>query len=231
MPNTHNKLPQDVGEELARLYASGLESRVVAAQTGYSHYTVISWARRLGVPIRRSPGKYVVEIKVCKKCGVEKAANDFYKNRENLDGLTGYCKACETKRRDEKDPDWRKKLLQATKKYRKENFLGSREKGLKRRFKITLEDFDRMLSAQNNACLGCGVANPENKRRFWHVDHDHACCDQKDSTCGKCLRGILCRGCNMALGGVKDNVETLRNLAVYLENSKINPLESIPRPR
>ena len=28
------------------------------------------------------------------------------------------------------------------------------------------------------------------------VDHDHSCCEGGNS-CGKCIRGVLCRGCNM----------------------------------
>lgn len=36
------------------------------------------------------------------------------------------------------------------------------------------------------------------------------------TTCGKCVRGMLCRFCNHALGNVKDNPETLRRMLHYL---------------
>lgn len=35
-----------------------------------------------------------------------------------------------------------------------------------------------------------------------HIDHDHSCCPGNYS-CGKCLRGLLCPGCNSNLGWVE----------------------------
>jgi len=35
-------------------------------------------------------------------------------------------------------------------------------------------------------------------------DHDHVCCSGKKS-CGKCLRGLLCHGCNTKLGALENN--------------------------
>jgi hypothetical protein len=35
------------------------------------------------------------------------------------------------------------------------------------------------------------------------VDHDHACCPDSMKSCGKCVRGLLCSGCNRALGIVE----------------------------
>lgn len=46
------------------------------------------------------------------------------------------------------------------------------------------------------------------KKCVTRYDHDHAT--------GK-FRGWLCNGCNVALGNVYDNPETLRKLADYLE--------------
>lgn len=34
------------------------------------------------------------------------------------------------------------------------------------------------------------------------IDHDHACCD-KSTSCGKCVRGMLCVSCNNRLGRVE----------------------------
>lgn len=48
-----------------------------------------------------------------------------------------------------------------------------------------------------------------------NVDHDHSCCPGQ-STCGLCIRGVLCRACNRALGSFDDDLELLRRAATYL---------------
>jgi hypothetical protein len=52
-----------------------------------------------------------------------------------------------------------------------------------------------------------------------HVDHDHTCCPGKKS-CGKCIRGFLCRACNSFIGLAKDNITTLENAVKYLKETQ-----------
>lgn len=85
---------------------------------------------------------------------------------------------------------------------------------LKRRYGITSEQFDQMLAMQGG-CAICG--RTESNGKYWHVDHDHRCCPTDASSCGDCIRAILCHGCNTALGNINDNVETLRRMIAYLE--------------
>lgn len=61
-------------------------------------------------------------------------------------------------------------------------------------------------------CSACGVELTAESRR---LDHDHSCCPGRRS-CGKCFRGVLCAGCNLALGHAGDSVERLEKLAAYL---------------
>lgn len=48
------------------------------------------------------------------------------------------------------------------------------------------------------------------------VDHDHSCCPGQFS-CGRCIRGFLCFGCNVAVGMVKNRPEYALALHRYLE--------------
>ena len=69
---------------------------------------------------------------------------------------------------------------------------------------------EQLLNMPTN-CEVCGKYDES-----LHVDHDHSCCNRRGS-CGKCVRGFICLGCNTALGMVQDNPETLQNLINYLQ--------------
>lgn len=64
-------------------------------------------------------------------------------------------------------------------------------------------DYHQLISLPT-ACEVCGET--ENL----HIDHNH--------TTGK-YRGVLCQGCNLALGHAKDNISTLENLIKYLKRN------------
>lgn len=49
------------------------------------------------------------------------------------------------------------------------------------------------------------------------VDHDHGCCPVDKLSCGRCIRGLICRHCNVAAGLLKDRADIARSLATYLE--------------
>lgn len=82
-------------------------------------------------------------------------------------------------------------------------------------FSITRNEYDAMLKAQGGACAVCRVMAVG--RRLC-IDHDHACCPGNTRSCGKCNRGLLCIGCNTALGGMRDTPALLRAGAAYLES-------------
>lgn len=82
----------------------------------------------------------------------------------------------------------------------------------KRKYNLTEDRFQEMLSLQNGVCAIClsdfGAKGP-------HVDHDHGCCGDGYS-CGECIRGLLCWACNSAIGKFKDDPEVMRNAARYV---------------
>ncbi len=85
-----------------------------------------------------------------------------------------------------------------------------------RRFGITLTRYDEMVADQDGVCAIC-KAPPAPSRRL-SIDHDHACCPRYGS-CGMCIRGLLCDGCNGALGLFGDNTETIVSALDYLRRS------------
>jgi hypothetical protein len=69
------------------------------------------------------------------------------------------------------------------------------------RYGLTRQMFDRLLEAQGHACaMG---REPFTQDSMIFVDHDHACCPREKSSCGRCVRGLLCLSCNTALGHIE----------------------------
>lgn len=137
-------------------------------------------------------------MKTCKKCEVEKPLDEFHKNSGLKDGHMGICKECNTSRGIqyyEENKDRQKEL-----RYRR-NFT---------RHGITLEIFNDKLLDQGGVCAICKESDVS-----FVVDHDHSCCSGQFG-CEKCFRGVLCKGCNMAIGIFKDSTQSLKNAIAYL---------------
>lgn len=81
------------------------------------------------------------------------------------------------------------------------------------RYGLTQEQFDVLLTAQENSCGMCHEPFAEGSPIY--VDHDHACCPGEKMSCGKCVRGLLCRSCNTGLGRIERKFELA---SVYLAN-------------
>jgi len=79
------------------------------------------------------------------------------------------------------------------------------------KYNLTLEQYKEMVESQGGVCAIC-LKPPS---RAFDIDHDHNCCPQ-DTSCGKCVRGLLCFNCNSALGKFKDDPDSLRRAVAYL---------------
>jgi hypothetical protein len=79
-----------------------------------------------------------------------------------------------------------------------------RECHLMKEYGITVEEYEKMSIAQNNVCVIC---SGDNSGKVLHVDHDH--------NTGE-VRGLLCNGCNTALGMIHDNPLTALGIYKYL---------------
>lgn len=78
------------------------------------------------------------------------------------------------------------------------------------------DDFARLFNKQGSKCAICQTTDAKR----WSVDHDHSCCSG-EKTCGKCIRGILCFNCNLALGIFRDSTETISRALSYITKNKV----------
>lgn len=170
--------------------------------------------KRMPVP----PGQ-----KWCASCQTVKDVSAFGKNKSKKDGLSTYCLLCFKKWRPSVRASYHRnkhKYALRTKEYHKlhqpEATARLREKRKQnpdwyrdyklRQIGTSLAEFRRLFEFQEKKCAICQASDPGG--RGWHADHDHAT---------NVFRGVLCSGCNTALGFLKDNPALLRRAADYLE--------------
>lgn len=98
--------------------------------------------------------------------------------------------------------------IQNSKEWYKNNKDRVRDLRLQREFGMTLEEYNAMFVSQNGLCSICG-GGPDAKNKRLAVDHDHKT--------GK-IRSLLCRGCNVGIGNLKDSPDLLEKAAKYIRN-------------
>lgn len=98
------------------------------------------------------------------------------------------------------------------------------------RYGLTIFEYDELLRLQNFVCAIC--LRPESRTNYGGlkrlaVDHCHET---------YAVRGLLCGGCNTAIGLIGESLEVLENMRTYLERSirikqaYYNPLDFMPEP-
>lgn len=75
--------------------------------------------------------------------------------------------------------------------------------------------YAEMLANQGGVCAICKQI--DSAGQALSIDHDHACCPDPASSCGRCIRALLCTACNQGIGKFRDSPELLRAAAAYLE--------------
>lgn len=85
--------------------------------------------------------------------------------------------------------------------------------GLRLKYGLSLEEYDRMLQAQNNLCAICTseetakLGTTGGAASKLSVDHNHGT---------GAVRGLLCSRCNTGLGCFKDDILRLEAAVAYL---------------
>lgn len=97
----------------------------------------------------------------------------------------------------------------------------NRERKVLERFHLTSEVRQAILDAQGGVCPICERAREASASRRGGrrlaTDHDHACCPGPTS-CGECVRGLLCGRCNDVLAHFRDDPEAFLRGAAYLRH-------------
>ena len=123
----------------------------------------------------------------CKYCGLNFPEVEFYSY------MPFTCKKCNSAR-----------AIQWSKNNPEKVIASRRKTRLKYKYNLSLEDYNKLVEAQNNKCALC---LKEHTRRPLNVDHCHKT--------GK-VRGLLCDKCNLGIGLFDDNPILLQKVKDYL---------------
>lgn len=150
--------------------------------------------------------------KVCSRCRESKPLDEFYKHPKGSHGRQSICKVCQNKASTE----WAQNNAERTREIHHQYLerLGpegraerNRRANYKAAYGITIEEYDRLLTEQGDACAICREPCPSGRRLA--VDHDHET---------GAVRGLLCGPCNIAIGLMRDSLELLDAAMGYLRS-------------
>lgn len=128
----------------------------------------------------------------CTKCKIDKKLTEFHKDHTKATGYINQCKKCR-------------------KAYGDENKQKIKFQRIRNIYNLTELEYNKILENQNYKCAICKTDKPAGRNNVFHIDHCH--------TTNK-VRGLLCHHCNVALGSMFDNIESLKSAIIYLENNK-----------
>lgn len=157
-------------------------------------------------------------MKCCNICKVVKPLDAFGARPKYKDGLDYYCRECwnaqSQKWRDE-NPEKAKAHAKASREKNREKHSKDQRRrysafksfvrSLRYKYNLTIEQWDEMMLNQGGMCAIC------DQDTTLVIDHDH--------TTGK-VRQLLCNGCNIALGSLKDSPDLATKAAEYLKKHK-----------
>ncbi len=149
-------------------------------------------ARWANSEYRENQGKALQKPPCCPACG-ETDINKFYVDQKGR-RTNKHCRECCKK--------------QCLVRWHSRSQL-DRQASRSYKYGITPDQFKQMFETQQGKCAICNE-EPKTKRGL-HVDHNHET--------GK-VRGLLCHGCNVALGSFKEDIGLLNKAIEYLRSRK-----------
>lgn len=130
--------------------------------------------------------------KVCTICREDKHLDYFT-------GRNSYCKECHKA--------YTRSRYRSVKTKGPVPYESAQEAVRRRKYGAGKDHYEKMVLKNNGQCPGCNRKEEEFGGR-WCIDH----CHQTGN-----VRGLICHNCNIALGQVRDEIETLLRLAKYLQ--------------
>lgn len=148
----------------------------------------------------------------CRCCKKLKSLDEFGNNKANKNGKSIYCLICtQIKSRNQYKRKGASSILNKSK-YSTNSSEYRKDKLLRLRYGISLDEYNKILIDQNNNCAICQI-NKIDLTKILFVDHNHKT--------GQ-IRGLLCDSCNRGIGVFKESVKSLRLAADYLERFENN---------
>jgi hypothetical protein len=156
----------------------------------------------------------------CRRCGETKPIDDFAKGDNGV--LRRVCRECKAEQHrqwrannTERVKDWHRKYAQTPERkaahrdrqrhYHYKDPQAQADRNMRKKYGITLEQYQAMLEKQDGVCAVCGEGCKSG--RALSVDHNH--------TTGQ-LRGLLCGNCNRGIGYLQDDPELIRAALEYI---------------
>lgn len=133
------------------------------------------------------------------------------------------CKDCPPSKRPRPAPYPGPRCATHHRESRKRRKSADAERQVQRRFGLAPGDYDKLYRHQGGRCAICQRGKGISKRLA--VDHDHACCSGPTS-CGTCVRGLVCGRCNSVLAHARDDVEFFQRAQTYLIQPPARQLRS-----
>ena len=138
-----------------------------------------------------------------------KRSREYYsENREEILKKEAAQRAAQPEKKALKDLKYRQKHADELR-AKKALYYQLNKDSIKRKVKarsLGITPGEVLALEQDTNCAICGKGF--DSTRDQHIDHCHKT---------NAIRGVLCSGCNTGLGGFKDNPESLRRAALYLE--------------
>jgi len=133
-----------------------------------------------------------MSTKLCSKCKKNKTLSEFYKDKQKKDGYCSICKKCQ--------------YLYYKKTYKK-RYECARSCELKRKYNLTLKEYNIMFEEQKGLCAIC---KEPSIGRMLSVDHNHKT--------GQ-IRKLLCIRCNTLVGHFESRYDLVSKILKYLKEN------------